>query len=151
LLSPFEDNIQQILSKLISIHYRNLKSKNNICHNIYAYISATEHSYEDLIDMTKSKIKRALLTKPISLLIISSTILLSLPSVFNAYAQHSGAATSGNAVGPGASSGAATSGNAMGQGATSGAATSGNVTSGGENLTSSNTSVPHKPPVSPSG
>jgi hypothetical protein len=113
---------------------------------IYAYISAKEHIYKDLIDITKSKIKRALLTKTISLLIISSTIMLSLPFVFNAYAQHSGAATSGNAVGQGATSGAATSGNAVGQGATSGAATSGGV-----NLTSSNTSVPHKPLVSPSG
>jgi hypothetical protein len=119
---------------------------------IYAYISAKEHIYKDLIDISKSKINRALLTKTISLLIISSTILLlSLPSVFNAYAQHSGAATSGNAVGPGATSGAATSGSASGQGATSGAATSGNVTSGGENLTSGSPSVPHKSPVSPSG
>jgi hypothetical protein len=119
---------------------------------IYAYISAKEHSYEELLNITASKLNRALLTKTILLLIISSTILLlSLPSVFNAYAQHSGAATSGNAVGPGATSGAATSGNAMGQGATSGAATSGNVTSGGENLTSGNPSVSHKPPVSPSG
>ena len=40
--------------------------------------------------------------------------------IFNAYAQHSGAATSGNAVGQGASSGAATSGNVAGQGASSG-------------------------------
>jgi hypothetical protein len=103
-----------------------------------------------LIDIPKSKINHGLLTKPILLLIISSTILLSSPSVFNAYAQHSGAATSGNAVGQGATSGAATSGSASGQGATSGVATSGNVTSGSENLTSSGPSVSHKP-VSPSG
>jgi hypothetical protein len=95
------------------------------------------------------------LIKTISLIAISSVLLSCnaspLFSVFDAYAQHSGAATSGNAVGQGATSGAATSGNAVGQGATSGAATSGNVTSGGVNLTSSNTSVPHKPLVSPSG
>ena len=95
-----------------------------------------------------------------SIIICMAMFLLTASSILNVYAQQSGAATSGaatgpgatsgaatsgNAVGQGATSGAATSGNAIGQGATSGAATSGNVTSGNANLTSNSTSVSHKP------
>jgi hypothetical protein len=80
-----------------------------------------------------------------SIIICMVMFLSSTLSILNVYAQHSGAATSGNAVGQGATSGAATSGNAVGQGATSGAATSGNVTSGNGNLTANSPSVSHKP------
>jgi hypothetical protein len=95
-----------------------------------------------------------------SIIICMVMFLFNTSSILNIYAQHSGAATSGSAVGqgatsgaatsgsatgPGATSGAATSGNAVGQGATSGAATSGNATSGNANLTSNSTSVSQKP------
>ena len=95
-----------------------------------------------------------------SIIICMVMFLFITSSILNIYAQHSGAATSGAATGPGATSGAATSGNAVGQGATSGAATSGsatgsgatsgaatigNATSENANLTSNGTSVSHKP------
>jgi hypothetical protein len=72
----------------------------------------------------------------LSLMIISLVLLAMDASVFIVRAQHSGAATSGNALGQGATSGAATSGSATGPGATSGAAKSGNATSEHENSTS---------------
>ncbi|MFZ0514390.1 MAG: hypothetical protein WAM14_22490, partial [Candidatus Nitrosopolaris sp.] len=80
-----------------------------------------------------------------SIIICMVMFLFNTSSILNVYAQHSGAATSGSAVGQGATSGAATSGSAVGQGATSGAATSGNATSGNASLTSNGTSVSHKP------
>ena len=125
----------------LSIYYMILFILKKYIDIINMLIYFKEYFHISLVKITTSKTNQlsiiALFTKPISVLLIAILVLSSSSFMVNVYAQHSGAATSGNAVG---------------QGASSGAATSGNVTSGGGNLTSNSSSpVSQKPPISPTG
>jgi hypothetical protein len=64
--------------------------------------------------------------------------------VFDAEAQQGGAATGGDAVGPGAVGGPATGGDATGQGAIGGAATGGSATAENGNTTSNSSASPFR-------